>query len=138
MTTECDATATSASSTSYYFYFLLAAQALNAIGGSAAFTLAIPYMDTQIKTRDTPLYIGEMLVISTPRGIRTTVQRTHARISITSLMKTQACSHVVLCFFAGIMQGFAAFGPAMGFILGGVFLKIYVDFNRMDTSELVL
>ena len=70
MTTECDATAASASSTSYYFYFLLAAQALNAIGGSAAFTLAIPYMDTQIKTRDTPLYIGETLhVVINPREV---------------------------------------------------------------------
>ena len=41
-----------------YFWFFILGQCLHGIGGSAVFTLAIPYMDTQIKSRNTPLYIG--------------------------------------------------------------------------------
>ena len=35
------------------------------------------------------------------------------------------------------MYGFAALGPAVGFILGGYFLTIYVDFARVDMDEWV-
>ena len=37
--------------------------------------------------------------------------------------------------FTGTMYGFAALGPATGFILGGYFLTIYVDFARVDMDE---
>ena len=30
----------------------------------------------------------------------------------------------------GIMYGNAAFGPAMGFIIGGMLISVYVDVNR--------
>ena len=33
---------------------------------------------------------------------------------------------------AGIMMAFACLGPAMGYILGGLFLNIYVDVGRID------
>ena len=42
--------------------------------------------------------------------------------------------HSVFCDAAGIMQGFAAFGPAMGYICGGLFLNIYVDVLKIDTE----
>ena len=47
-----------ASSQSYY-WFLIVAQCLHGIGGAAVHTLAIPYMDDQIRTKNTPTYIGE-------------------------------------------------------------------------------
>ena len=51
-------------SSSGYYWFLVIGHALHGIGGSAVFTIAIPYLDTQIKSRDSPLYIGIMHAIS--------------------------------------------------------------------------
>ena len=45
------------SAPSYYWYFIVA-QCFHGVGGAAAYTLAIPYMDDQIKTKNTPVYIG--------------------------------------------------------------------------------
>jgi hypothetical protein len=49
------------SGASYYGYFILA-QCFHAVGGAAVYTLAIPYMDDQVKTKNTPLYIGMILI----------------------------------------------------------------------------
>ena len=40
--------------------------------------------------------------------------------------------HNSLVSVAGIMMAFACLGPAMGYILGGLFLNIYVDVGRTD------
>ena len=37
--------------------------------------------------------------------------------------------------FPGIMYAFAALGPAVGYVAGGTFLAIYVDFSRVDMDE---
>lgn len=38
--------------------------------------------------------------------------------------------------YIGFMHSFAALGPAMGYILGGLFLTIYVDTGRrVDLNE---
>ena len=94
-----------------YFWLLVIGQIGHAFGGSAVYTLGLPYMDTQIKTRDTPLYIG---TFSPPKMV--------------------CLKHVKIALFSGIMQGFAALGPGLGFILGGVFLKFYVDFYHQEVS----
>ncbi|XP_052249531.1 solute carrier organic anion transporter family member 4C1-like [Dreissena polymorpha] len=36
--------------------------------------------------------------------------------------------------YIGIMNAFATLGPAMGYILGGQLLEIYVDFNRVNIA----
>lgn len=40
--------------------------------------------------------------------------------------------------YLGILYGAAALGPGVGYIVGGQFLNIYVDFNRIDTSTISL
>lgn len=46
---------------SIYLAVFIIGQLCNGIGGSALYTLAVPYMDSNIRIRDTPLYIGEIL-----------------------------------------------------------------------------
>lgn len=41
-----------------YYWYLIVAQCFHGVGGAAVYTLAIPYMDDQIKTKNTPVYIG--------------------------------------------------------------------------------
>lgn len=38
-------------------------------------------------------------------------------------------------FLPGIFFGFAAFGPGIGYIVGGVFLNTYVDVDRIGTNR---
>ena len=45
------------------------------------------------------------------------------------------CDVVIL--FSGIMYAFATLGPAMGYIIGGRFLDIYVDFDQIPSNEYV-
>ena len=45
-------------SESSYYTYLIIAQCFHGVGGAAVYTLAIPYMDDQVKTKNTPLYIG--------------------------------------------------------------------------------
>lgn len=40
--------------------------------------------------------------------------------------------------YLGILYGVAALGAGLGYIVGGQFLNIYVDFNKIDTSQLTL
>lgn len=40
-----------------------------------------------------------------------------------------------LCPCTGLMQMFAMFGPALGFMGGGLLLTNYVDFTRVDMSQ---
>lgn len=56
----CSAIEETSSASTLYFWLLVIGQIGHAFGGSAVYTLGLPYMDTQIKTRDTPLYIGEL------------------------------------------------------------------------------
>ncbi|XP_045209332.2 solute carrier organic anion transporter family member 4A1-like isoform X2 [Mercenaria mercenaria] len=49
--------------------------------------------------------------------------------SVTSLMSP---------LYLGIYFGFAALGPGIGFIVGGVFLDIYVDADKVDTNSISL
>ena len=44
---------------SNYYWFLVIGQLFHGVGGAAVYTLAIPYMDDQIKIKNTPMYIGE-------------------------------------------------------------------------------
>ncbi|KAL3892413.1 hypothetical protein ACJMK2_004623 [Sinanodonta woodiana] len=37
--------------------------------------------------------------------------------------------------YLGILYGFALLGPGIGYIVGGQFLNIYVDFNRVDMAS---
>ena len=37
--------------------------------------------------------------------------------------------------YLGIFFALAVFGPAVGYILGGFFLSLYTDFDRIDDSE---
>jgi len=37
--------------------------------------------------------------------------------------------------FSGIMYAFATLGPALGYIIGGQLLNIYVDFDSISTAE---
>ena len=41
-------------------------------------------------------------------------------------------------FYLGIFYAFSVLGPAVGFILGGVLLTFFTDFDQIDTSECVL
>ena len=41
-------------------------------------------------------------------------------------------------FYLGIFYAFSVLGPAVGFILGGVLLTFFTDFDLIDTSECVL
>ena len=43
----------------------------------------------------------------------------------------------IVSFFSGILYAFATLGPAMGYIIGGQFLDIYVDFDQIATHEYV-
>ena len=43
---------------SNYYWFLIFGQALHGIGGAALYTLGVPYLDDQIKIKNTPVYIG--------------------------------------------------------------------------------
>lgn len=40
--------------------------------------------------------------------------------------------------YIGIMYAFATLGPAMGYIIGGQLLEVYVDFNTVSTSEITM
>ncbi|KAK3598165.1 hypothetical protein CHS0354_008840 [Potamilus streckersoni] len=37
--------------------------------------------------------------------------------------------------YIGVMYAFATLGPALGYIIGGQMLNVYVDFNRVDSSR---
>ncbi|XP_021347929.1 solute carrier organic anion transporter family member 4A1-like isoform X2 [Mizuhopecten yessoensis] len=41
-------------------------------------------------------------------------------------------------FYLGIYYGASILGPALGFLLGGVLLDVYVDFNVVDTGSLTI
>lgn len=40
--------------------------------------------------------------------------------------------------YQGIFYAFAILGPAVGYLAGGAFLDIYTDFNKIDTSTLLI
>ena len=39
------------------------------------------------------------------------------------------------CLFPAIFQACSTLGPAIGYLLGGVFLDIYTDFGKVDVDE---
>ena len=46
---------------SSYVYLFVIGQILHGVGGGAIFTLGTPYMDENIRTENTPLYIGNLV-----------------------------------------------------------------------------
>ncbi|KAK3593464.1 hypothetical protein CHS0354_020230 [Potamilus streckersoni] len=40
--------------------------------------------------------------------------------------------------YLGILYGFALLGPGIGYIVGGQFLNIYVDFDRVDLASIMM
>ena len=41
----------------------------------------------------------------------------------------------VFCYLLGLFYAFAILGPAVGYLVGGAFLNIYVDVDKIDTDR---
>ncbi|XP_064652501.1 solute carrier organic anion transporter family member 4C1-like [Lineus longissimus] len=78
-----------------YLGVFILGQFLHGIGGTTLYTIGVVYLDDNVKTYQSPTYVG-------------------------------------------IMEGFAGLGPALGFIIGGYLLDIYVDADMVDTASLTL
>lgn len=95
-TLECglDPAETSTTSLNNYKYLFLLGQLLHGVGASPFYTLGCTYLDENVSTKMSSVYIG-------------------------------------------IYYTMAVFGPALGYILGGQFLKLYTDIG-VDTDALGL
>ncbi|XP_013383827.1 solute carrier organic anion transporter family member 4C1, partial [Lingula anatina] len=75
-----------------YLYVLILGQLLHGVGGTTLYSLGTVFIDENVKTKVSPIYIG-------------------------------------------ILYAFSALGPAIGYIVGGQFLNIYVDFENVNVEN---
>lgn len=135
-----------ASGSNYVSLFVIG-QILHGVGGGAIFTLGSPYMDENIRTENTPLYIGELYNLArfglsvyclvAPLIITTIMSMYESYIPSYGVNRSSQFDVMnnTLYLCTGLMQMFAMFGPALGFMGGGLLLTNYVDFTRVDMSQ---
>lgn len=102
------------------------AQVMFGIGSVPVQPFGISYVDDFAGPGNSPLYIGNYLVVQTC-NIYFFVNYIPAYIIVMFFIR--------MCFFASaILFAVSVFGPAFGYLLGSVVLRIYVDVDRVNAG----
>lgn len=105
------------------------AQVLFGIGSVPIQPFGISYVDDFAGPGNSPLYIGNCFAVH----ICSIVFAENIPSCISAMFLIRMCFFVPAILFA-----VSVFGPAFGYLLGSVVLRIYVDVDRANTGTVIL